>query len=68
MTDRSDADGVILFRGVPDVRRERTGWTCPRCGMVSHHPTDREQGYCGACHDWTGTAPGDTSHGEASHG
>ena len=26
---------------------------CPRCGMVSHHPKDIEQGYCGQCHDWT---------------
>lgn len=27
---------------------------CPRCGMVSHHPDDVREGYCGACHDWTG--------------
>jgi len=26
---------------------------CPRCGAVSHHPTDAAEGYCGACHDWT---------------
>jgi hypothetical protein len=27
---------------------------CPRCGTVSHHPTDVIEGYCGRCHDWTG--------------
>jgi hypothetical protein len=26
---------------------------CPRCGMMSAHPNDIAQGYCGACHDWT---------------
>lgn len=29
-------------------------FTCPRCGMTSHHPKDEEHGYCGACHDFTG--------------
>ena len=28
-------------------------FTCPRCGMTSHHPKDEEQGYCGNCHDFT---------------
>lgn len=28
--------------------------TCPRCGRTSYNPNDVEQGYCGACHDWTG--------------
>jgi ribosomal protein L37E len=31
-----------------------TGFTCPRCGRTSYHPRDRAEGYCGACHDWTG--------------
>jgi len=26
---------------------------CPRCGAVSVHPKDIEEGYCGRCHDWT---------------
>ena len=30
-------------------------FTCPRCGAVSHHPMDALEGYCGACHDWTGS-------------
>jgi ribosomal protein S27AE len=30
---------------------------CPRCGAVSVHPKDIEEGYCGRCHDWTGFRP-----------
>jgi hypothetical protein len=33
---------------------EPPGFTCPRCGRTSHHPDDIREGYCGACHDWTG--------------
>jgi len=29
-------------------------FTCPRCGRTSGHPTDAREGYCGACHEWTG--------------
>jgi hypothetical protein len=29
-------------------------FTCPRCGRTSHHPDDSREGYCGACHDFTG--------------
>lgn len=29
--------------------------TCPRCGMTTYHPDDVQEGYCGACHDWTTT-------------
>lgn len=29
------------------------GFTCPRCGRVSHNPMDAQEGYCGACHDYT---------------
>ena len=32
-------------------------FACPRCGAVSHHPTDAAEGYCGRCHDWTGRDP-----------
>jgi hypothetical protein len=28
-------------------------FTCPRCGATSHHPRDVQEGYCGACRDWT---------------
>jgi hypothetical protein len=30
---------------------------CPDCGLVSFNPIDVEEGYCGACHDWTGRTP-----------
>jgi hypothetical protein len=29
-------------------------FTCPRCQRASPGPEDERQGYCGACHDWTG--------------
>lgn len=29
--------------------------TCPQCGMTSCHPRDVEAGYCGKCHEFTGT-------------
>lgn len=28
---------------------------CPTCGRKSYNPTDITEGYCGACHDWTGS-------------
>lgn len=28
--------------------------TCPVCERTSHYPNDVTQGYCAACHDWTG--------------
>ncbi|RFU83647.1 hypothetical protein DY218_27455 [Streptomyces triticagri] len=33
----------------------RKPFTCPKCQHTSRHPRDIEQGYCGNCHDWTGT-------------
>jgi hypothetical protein len=27
---------------------------CPRCGRTSYNPNDAANGYCGACHWWTG--------------
>lgn len=32
-------------------------FTCPRCLRTSHNPNDRAEGYCGACHGWTGDPP-----------
>lgn len=37
-----------------------TSITCPRCGLTSYHPKDREEGYCANCHDWT-SPPSPTS-------
>lgn len=29
-------------------------FTCPKCRSTSHNPHDRENGYCGNCHEFTG--------------
>ena len=29
-------------------------FTCPKCGMTSHHPKDEEERYCGNCHAFMG--------------
>ena len=34
--------------------RTPTPFFCPRCSKESWYPEDKVQGYCGACHDWTG--------------
>jgi hypothetical protein len=31
-------------------RRVLKPFVCPRCGFVSHHPKDKEHGYCICCH------------------
>ena len=33
---------------------EPTSFTCPVCGRTSHHPTDVQEKWCGACHGATG--------------
>jgi hypothetical protein len=35
-------------------RPELPSITCPVCGRTSWHPTDVEEGWCGACHGATG--------------
>lgn len=44
-------DGVLEW---PDGRTEPTSFTCPRCGRTSYNPYDAREGYCGACHAYTG--------------
>lgn len=34
---------------------EEPSITCPKCGMTSFNRNDISEGYCGNCHDWTGT-------------
>ena len=48
--------GAWMTRGLGPMHPEDPGdaFTCPRCGRTSHHPDDIREGYCGACHDWTG--------------
>lgn len=48
------------FEAIRDMdrapREDPPSFTCPKCGMTSYHPTDIKEGYCGNCHDWTGTS------------
>jgi hypothetical protein len=37
---------------------------CPVCHRTSHNPNDEAAGYCGACHDFTGTPQPGCSHRE----
>jgi ribosomal protein S27AE len=48
------APGVVLELSDEGLRIE-LGRICPRCGRTSYNPNDVREGYCGACHDWTGT-------------
>jgi ribosomal protein L37E len=41
------------YRYVRTIDNEHPRYMCPRCGMTSYNANDIEQGYCGACHDWT---------------
>lgn len=42
-------------------------FTCPKCGMTSHHPEDERHGYCGNCHDFTAPTPGNLPNAGATH-
>lgn len=33
-----------------------SSFTCPTCGRTSANPNDVREGYCGACHAFTGKA------------
>lgn len=49
------ADVLTAASDIADAERARKGllFTCPHCGMTSHHPEDARHGYCGNCHDFT---------------
>ncbi len=38
-----------------DVSQHQPSFTCPVCKRTSYSPDDIREGYCGNCHDWTGT-------------
>jgi hypothetical protein len=38
----------------PPAARGVYPFTCPTCSRTSYHPEDARQGYCGACHGFTG--------------
>lgn len=55
---RTGYDSVMALYERVMSRRKRLSsvvpsFTCPRCGMMSYHPDDVREGYCGSCHDWT---------------
>lgn len=35
---------------------DQPSFTCPACGATSYHPADVAHGYCGRCHDFTGSS------------
>jgi hypothetical protein len=52
--DESESD-IVTDTAAP------TSFTCPDCGMTSHHPDDAKHGYCGNCHAFTGSKPTELS-------
>lgn len=42
-------------------------FTCRKCGMTSHHPEDERHGYCGNCHAFTATPPGNLPNAGDTH-
>lgn len=42
-------------------------FTCPRCSRTSHHPADERFGYCGNCHDFTASPPGNVPNAGSTH-
>jgi predicted RNA-binding Zn-ribbon protein involved in translation (DUF1610 family) len=47
------AGGEVQVRLI-NVGTDDKSFTCPKCGRVTCNPHDIENGYCGACHDFTG--------------
>jgi len=47
------ADEIVRRPKGEVARPEPPGFTCPRCGHISHSSDDVFEGYCGNCHDWT---------------
>lgn len=45
---------AILHRATDDDDGRRPAFVCPVCGRRSWHPDDGANGYCSACHAFTG--------------
>jgi hypothetical protein len=58
---RSDgrSDPARTTTGAPNGLSS-TAFTCPRCKRTSYNPNDAREGYCGACHDFTGPTSGNS--------
>jgi hypothetical protein len=54
---------VPLLRSMADSleadlkQRPPAAFTCPRCGMTSHHPQDAQHCYCANCRRFADEAP-----------
>ena len=42
-------------------------FTCPTCKATSHHPDDERHGYCGNCHAFTASPPGNLPNAGDTH-
>jgi hypothetical protein len=40
---------------------------CPKCQTISHHPDDERHGYCGNCHEFTASPPGNIPNAGDTH-
>jgi hypothetical protein len=62
VTDFGFDSVMALYERVCERRRRQErlrlpSITCPNCGRTSWNPNDVREGYCGNCHDWTGSPP-----------
>lgn len=69
---------ILGGRTLDDVRGQintalsaaANAFTCPKCERTSYHPEDKRNGYCGHCHQFTGTItqqPGQTTGHAGGH-
>lgn len=55
LNGRDDVDDKVVRSVLHRSAAPLPTITCPRCEAVSANPNDIREGYCGRCHDWTGT-------------
>lgn len=48
-------------------QRRPMSFTCPKCKLTSHHPEDERHGYCGNCHEFTRSPPGNLPNAGDTH-
>lgn len=49
---RHTYNNILAAIGQPEA--SPVSFTCPACGKTSYNPNDAREGYCGACHAFTG--------------
>lgn len=50
--DPDPADAIRVLERIEDLFGK--SFECPKCGAISHNPYDKQHGYCGSCHEFTG--------------